>query len=167
MKTTQYIALATLLTGSASIANASVARNSTPSEMVGKWRWSTQSLINYENQTTGSIDGSGMSTSLTFTKDGRYTFNFYVKMRTYNLVSEANTYSEGTVTWKNGQFTLHPVKGHYLGWYNGKQKTNRDMTTAERQKNTQWHWKWDIKDNKRVLMMGMTPTNLSQFKREG
>lgn len=167
VKFTSYFAMTALLTASASVSMAAPKKGSAPSDMVGKWRWSSVSMSNYENSTTGAIEGGGgMSTAFTFTKDGRYTFNFYMKVRTYSLVSEANTYSEGTVIWSNGEFILHPTKGHYLSWYGGRKKTDRDMTASERKKNTHWYFKWEDKGGTRVPMMGMSPTILSQFKRE-
>lgn len=172
MKTASFSRLSALTTAlvvtSAATAQAAPTRSSVPADMVGKWRWMTISGSNYQDTTTGRIEGGGgMSTTFTFTKDGRYKFFFYVKLRTYSLVTEASTTSEGTVVFSNGKFVLRPTKGHYMGWYNGNKKTDRDMTAAERQKNTEYLWKWTEQNGKRVLMIGPTPNSLSQFKREG
>lgn len=80
MNITRLIALAALLFATSPVAIAAPKKGATPPELVGKWRWTSVSMTNYENTTSGAYEsGSGMSTTLTFTKDGRYSFFFYVK----------------------------------------------------------------------------------------
>jgi len=136
-----------------------------PAELIGSWRWTTISGSNYVDRTTGQItdNAGGMSAGFTFEKDGHYKFNFYVRQRTYGLVTEAFTTHEGTVTFEAGKFTLHPTKGHYRGSIAGK-PLDRPMSQDEMKKNNVYFWKWATKDGKRQLMVGPSEDSMSHFK---
>jgi len=139
-----------------------------PADMLGAWSWTTISSVGYQNQTTGQLaEPSGMSTRFDFTKDGRYKFMFYVRQRTYNLVTESTTTSEGTVKFNgDGTFTLYPEKGHYKG-HTGSKPLDRPMTAAER-KPSHYAYEWRTEDGKRSLYVSPgkeRSANMSRFKR--
>jgi hypothetical protein len=136
-----------------------------PSSLLGSWRWTTISASNYYNPSTGQItdNAGGMSAAFTFAKNGTYKYNFYVRRRTYGLITESWTTEEGKVSFGNGTFTLRPAKGHYRG--TGSMNVNRDMTAAERKPHT-YIWRWEMRDGKKVLLIGPSEPSLSIFKPE-
>jgi hypothetical protein len=158
----------TTLTATAAEKPASTAKKgAVPAELVGNWRWTTISGTNYVDRSTGQItdNAGGMSTGFTFGKDGRYKFNFYIKQRTYGLLTESYTTEEGTVTFQPGTFTVQPTKGHYRGSSTGGRKVDRPMTKSEMKKKV-YLWRWQTKDGQRQLMMGPSEQSLSHFKKE-
>lgn len=136
-----------------------------PSSLLGSWRWTTISASNYYNPTTGQItdNAGGMSAGFTFNKNGTYKFNFYVRRRTYGLISESWTMEEGKVTFGKDTFTLQPTRGHYKG--TGSTHVDRPMTAAERKRRS-YVWRWEMRDGKKVLLMGPGESSLSIFKPE-
>ena len=70
---------------------------------------------------------------------------------------------EGTVTFGEGTFTLHPEKGHYKG-HTGTRPLDRPMTAEERKAST-YRWEWRNEDGKRQLYIGPDTKILSRFKR--
>ncbi|HZP83162.1 MAG TPA: hypothetical protein VFB21_16085 [Chthonomonadaceae bacterium] len=135
-----------------------------PADLIGDWSWTTISRVNYVDTNTNQLMApSGMSAKFTFTRDGRYKKFFYVRQRTYSLVSEATTTEEGTVTFGEDSFTMHPEKGHYKG-NTGSRLIDRDMTREER-KVTTYRWEWRSENGKRLLYIGPDAKSLSLFKR--
>lgn len=136
-----------------------------PADLVGTWGWTTISSINHVDITTRQLtEPSGMAVRFTFTKDGRYRFFFFIHQRTYSLVTESTTRSEGTVTFNDdGTFTMHTTKGHYNG-STGSRIIDRDMTAEERQKNSTYYWEWRTENGKRQLYLGPSKSSMSLFK---
>jgi hypothetical protein len=133
-------------------------------DLLGNWMWTTISSVNYRDTMTNQLlEPSGMAVRMSFGKDGRYTFFFYIRQRTYNLVTAATTTHEGTVTFNDDNtFILRPVRGHYKG-STGSRIIDRDMTEEER-KPTVYHWEWRTEDGKRKLYMGPGAAGMSLFK---
>lgn len=157
-----------LVGGLALIGTAALADNAgVPADMLGSWRWTTISGTNYVDKTTGEITGNagGMSVGFVFNKNGRYKFNFFVRQKTYSLVTEAYSTHEGTVQFADGKFTLIAEKGHYRGSSTGGKVVNRPMTKAELKQNTNYLYKWETVDGKRQLKIGPTVNSMSIFKR--
>lgn len=135
-----------------------------PADLIGDWSWTTIGSVNYVDTNTNQLTApSGMSAKFTFTRDGRYKKFFYVRQCTYSLVSEATTTEEGTVTFGEDSFTMHPQKGHYKG-NTGSRLIDRDMTREER-KVTTYRWEWRSENGKRLLYIGPDAKSLSLFKR--
>ena len=146
---------------------AAAAKGTVPAELVGgTWSWTTISSVNYQDTVTRQLAApSGMSAHFTFLPGRRYKYFFYVRQRTYSLVTESTSTHEGTVTFNgDGTFTLRPVKGHYKG-STGSRIIDRPMTEAER-KPMNFVYEWRTEDNKRQLYMGPSKSSLSRFKRE-
>ena len=157
-----------LLSGLALIGTAAHAqKTAVPADMLGSWRWTTISGTNYVDKTTGQINDNagGMSVGFVFSPNGRYKFNFFVRRKTYGLVTEAYSTHEGTVKFGNGQFTLTATKGHYRGSSTGGKTVDRPMTRDELKKNTVYLYKWETVDGKRQLKIGPTLDSLSIFKK--
>ena len=109
-------------------------------------------------------DPSGMSAKFTFTRNGRFTKYFYVRQRTYSLVTESTTTSEGTYKDNgDGTLTLVTEKGHYKG-HTGSRIIDRPMTEAERTSG-KWYYEWRNEDGKRKFYFGPSRERLSPFKR--
>lgn len=134
-----------------------------PADLLGDWSWTTISSVNYKDTGTNRLaEPSGMSVKFTFTKDGRYKKFFYVRQRTYSLVSEATTTEEGTVTFGENSFTLHPEKGYYKG-NTGSRIIDRPMKPEER-KTVVHRWEWRTDKDKRQLYIGFDPEHMSLFR---
>jgi hypothetical protein len=146
-------------------AAAAVGNAKVPAELLGAWSWTTISGVNYRDTITKQLaEPSGMSAKFTFRKDGGYHFFFYVRQRTYSLVTESNTTAEGTVTFgSDGTFTVRPVRGHYKG-HTGGRVIDRPMTAEER-KPAVYHWEWRTEDGERRLYIGPSKASMSLFKR--
>jgi hypothetical protein len=141
------------------------ATGKTSADMMGAWSWTTISGVNYRDTVTNALaEPSGMSVKFTFSPDGRYTKFFYVRQRTYSLVTQATTTEEGRVTFAQGSFTLHPEKGHYKG-NTGSKIVDRPMTEQERKPST-YYWEWRTDQGKQALYMGPTLTSLSRFTKQ-
>jgi hypothetical protein len=141
-------------------------RGGVPTELVGgTWSWTTISGVNYQNTVTKQLAApSGMSARFTFLPGGRYQYFWYMRQRTYNVVTEATSTHEGKVTFNDdGTFTLHPAKGHYKG-NTGSRIIDRPMTETER-KPMSFVYEWRNEDGKRQLYMGPSKSSLSRFKR--
>jgi hypothetical protein len=140
------------------------AKGAVPADLVGSWSWTTISSVNYRDTTTNRLmEPSGMSARFTFTKDGRYKSFFYVRQRTYSLVTEATTTEEGTVSFNDdGTFTMRPERGHYKG-STGSRLIDRPMTAAERKPKV-YHWEWRGEGGKRQLHIGPDEKSMSLFK---
>jgi hypothetical protein len=137
-----------------------------PAELVGgTWSWTTISGVGYRDTITKRLaEPSGMSARFTFLPGGRYAYFWYMRQRTYNLVTEATSTHEGRVTFNgDGTFTLHPAKGHYKG-STGSRLIDRPMTEAEK-KPMDFVYEWRNEDGKRQLYMGPSKSSLSRFKR--
>lgn len=135
-----------------------------PGSLQGEWTWTTISSVNHVNKTTGALaEPSGMSAKFTFLPNGRYKMFFFVRQRTYNLVSQATTTEEGKVTFGKGTFVLNPTRGHYKG-YTGSRVIDRPMSLSDLKSKT-YHWEWRIENGKRQLYMGPTQQSMSPFKR--
>ncbi|HEX8237130.1 MAG TPA: hypothetical protein VF600_14325 [Abditibacteriaceae bacterium] len=157
-----------LLGGVALIGTAAQAqKTAVPADMLGSWRWTTISGTNYVDKNTGQItdNAGGMSVGFVFNRNGRYKFNFFVRQKTYSLVTEAYSTHEGTVKFGDGQFILIAEKGHYRGSSTGGKTVDRPMTKDELKKNTVYLYKWETVDGKRQLKIGPTLNSLSLFKR--
>jgi|GEM_PF-3578834 hypothetical protein len=138
-----------------------------PGDLIGSWEWTTISGVNYQDMNTGRLmEPSGMATKFTFTKDGHFKFFFYVRQRTYNLVTQSTTTSEGTVKFNgDGTFTLYPEKGHYKG-NTGSRVIDRPMTAEER-KPTTYAYEWRNENGKRELYVApgkQRSDNMSRFR---
>lgn len=144
---------------------ANAAGSRIPADVIGEWSWTTISSVNYRDTTTNQLmEPSGMSAKFTFTRDGRYKKFFYVRQRTYSLVTESTTTEEGTVVFNaDGTFLIKPTRGHYAG-HTGTRPIDRDMTESER-KPTTWYWEWRSADGKRQLYIGPSKEALKLFKR--
>jgi hypothetical protein len=137
-------------------------QGSVPADLLGEWSWTTIGSVNYLNTTTNQLaEPSGLSAKFTFTRDGRYKKFFYIRQRTYSLVTESTTTEEGTVTFGDGTFTVHPEKGYYKG-HTGTRIVDRPMTKEER-KATAYHWEWRNENGTRRLYMGPDAKSLSRF----
>jgi hypothetical protein len=140
---------------------------STPKEMLGTWRWTTISGSNYVGRDGRITDNAGgMSVTFTFMPGNRYKFFFFVRQKTYSLVTEATTTHEGTVVFGKDRFTLKPVKGHYRGSSTGSKVVNRSMSRAEMKKNNVYAWKWAEENGKKFLMAGPGSTPSSRFTKQ-
>jgi hypothetical protein len=137
---------------------------SVPSSLVGPtWSWTTIGGVNYVDQKGTMMEPSGMSASYTFTPDGRYKFFFYVRQRTYSLVTESTTNHSGKVTFAdNNTFTVYPEKGTYKG-HTGSRIIDRPMTESERKPVT-WYYEWRTENGKRVLYIGPNKSSARPFK---
>ena len=136
----------------------------TPAELVGDWSWTTISAVGYTDPTTHRLmEPSGMSCRFTFSRDGRYKKVFYIRQRTYSFVTESTTTEEGTVTFRDGSFTMHPEKGYYKG-NTGSRIIDRPMTQEER-KMTVFHLEWRNESGKRQLYLGPDAQSAKLFKR--
>lgn len=134
------------------------------SALKGDWSWTTISSVNHINKTTGALaEPSGMSVKFSFLPNGRYKMFFYVRQRTYNLVSEATTTEEGKVVFGKGSFVLTATKGHYKG-FTGSRVIDRNMSPSELKSKT-YYWEWRTVNGKRQLYMGPTQQSMSPFKR--
>jgi hypothetical protein len=136
-----------------------------PSDLIGSWSWTTIGGVNYRDTNTGQLkEPSGMSARFTFTPDGRYTYFWYARQRTFSLVTEATSTHEGKVVFAGdgGTFTLHPAKGHYKG-NTGSRLIDRPMTAEERKPMT-FRWEWRTENGKRQLYIGPGKNSLSPFK---
>jgi hypothetical protein len=136
-------------------------------DLQGTWSWTTISSVGYRDTVTKQLaEPSGMSARFTFLPNGRYKYFFYVRQRTYSLVTESATTEEGTVTFNPdaGTFTMKPTKGHYKG-STGSRLIDRDMTAAERKPHV-YRYEWREGDGgKKQLYIGPTADSLSLFKR--
>lgn len=132
----------------------------------GTWSYTTIGSVNYADKTTGKLaEPSGMSVRFTFTKDGRYAYFWFMRQRTYNLVTEATSTHEGTVTFNgDGTFTLTPITGHYKG-NTGSKSIDRPMTDAERKPMT-FFYEWRTENGQRRPFIGPSKASLSLFKPE-
>jgi hypothetical protein len=142
-------------------------RGGVPTELVGgTWSWTTITDRGHINTTTKQLtEASGMSARFTFLPGGRYKYFWYMRQRTYSLVTEATSTHEGAVTFNgDGTFTLHPAKGHYKG-NTGSRIIDRPMTEDEK-KPMNFVYEWRNEDGKRQLYMGPSKSSLSRFKRE-
>jgi hypothetical protein len=139
----------------------------TPADLVGPtWSWTTISGVGYRDIVTKQLAApSGMSARFTFTPDGRYDYFWYMRQRTYSLVTESTSTHQGRVTFNNdGTFTLHPAKGHYKG-SSGSKIVDRPMTADEKKPMT-FTYEWRNEEGKRQLYIGPSKSSLSRFKRE-
>jgi hypothetical protein len=148
-------------------ASATAGSGAVPGDLQGTWTWTTISSINYQDTVTKQLaEPSGMSARFTFLPNGRFKYFFYIRQRTYSLVSEAATTQEGTVTFnQDGTFTMRTTKGHYKG-NTGSRIIDRDMTAAELKKPQVYHYEWREGDGgKKQLYIGPSANSLSPFKR--
>jgi hypothetical protein len=139
-------------------------KSGVPASLLGPtWSSTSISSSNYVNQYGQMAEPSGMSASYTFTRDGRYKFFFYVRQRTYNLVSESTTRHEGKVTFTGeNTFTVYPEKGTYKG-NTGSRIIDRPMTARERKPVT-WYYEWRTEDGQRALYIGPNKASARRFK---
>jgi len=143
-------------------------KGTAPADMIGTWTWTTISSVNYQDTVTKQLaEPSGMSARFTFLPNGRFKYFFYVRQRTYSLVTEAATTEEGTVTFNpDGTFTMKATKGHYKG-NTGSRIIDRDMTATERKPHI-YHYEWREADGgKKQLYIGPSADSLSPFQRAG
>jgi hypothetical protein len=139
----------------------------TPADLVGPtWSWTTISGVGYRDIVTKRLAApSGMSARFTFTPDGRYDYFWYMRQRTYSLVTESTSTHQGRVTFNgDGTFTLYPAKGHYKG-SSGSKIVDRPMTADEKKPMT-FAYEWRNEEGKRQLYIGPSKSSLSRFKRE-
>ncbi len=137
-----------------------------PADLLGKtWSWTTISGVGYRDTITKQLaEPSGMSVRFTFTPDGRYDYFWYMRQRTFSLVTEATSTHQGKVTFNgDGTFTLHPTKGHYKG-STGSKIVDRPMTEDEKRKPMTFAYEWRTEDGKRQLYIGPSKSSLSRFK---
>ena len=93
-----------------------VAFQSTPTQCVGEWRYTT---INGRSYYDGSIGqylghGGGNSETLVFGKDGSFKDFVYIENSpSAGWTTQITTTMEGRVEWSEGRFKLIPSKGHY------------------------------------------------------
>jgi len=138
-----------------------------PASLIGgTWKWTTIGGVGYVNTTTGQMaEPSGMSARFTFTRDGHYTYFFFIHQRTYGMVSETTTTESGAVSFRDdGTFLLTPSRGHYRG-NAASTMIDRDMTPAERKART-FYWEWRTASGKRQFYIGPGRSSLSPFTRE-
>jgi hypothetical protein len=143
-----------------------------PEDLVGQWKWGTISSMSYEDARTGRNlgPGRGMMVFFTFEKSGKYKKFFTMQTRSYDWTTQVWTEEEGTVTFDDSTFTLHPTTGKYRSSDNRVKRSNfeRPMTKEELKKNRQvYHWKWEksADNGKTYLMMGPSETSRSPFQR--
>jgi hypothetical protein len=136
-------------------------------DLQGTWTWTTISSVGYRDTVTKQLaEPSGMSARFTFLPNGRYKYFFFVRQRTYSMVTEAATTEEGTVTFNPdaGTFTMKPTRGHYKG-STGSRLIDRDMTASERKPHV-YRYEWREGDGgKKQLYIGPNADSLSLFKR--
>lgn len=127
------------------------AQSSTPRQVQGKWIYGSISPTTYWDSDTGRFLGNARGSAGIFEFDdaGHYKQYVYGEMRTYNLVNKFWTVHEGTVEFTADTFTIHPVKGHYIGEM-GSRKIDRDMTAEELEKAVVTnHWRIERDDHDR------------------
>ena len=142
-----------------------------PADLAGKWKWGTISFNSEVDVYSGRNLGprSGMVIFFTFEKSGKYNMVFYAQTLNYGWQTQTWSIHEGTVTFANGTFTLHPTKGKYKVTDNRVQRNNYDrpMTAEELKQNTVYLWRWEKNpnDGKTYLKIGPSERSLSHFQR--
>lgn len=137
----------------------------TPADLVGPtWRWITISSVGHRDTVTKQLtEPSGMSVRFTFSRGSCHKYFFYVRQRTYNLVTESTSTHEGRVTFGgDNTFTLRPAKGHYKG-STGSKIVDRPMTDDEKKPVT-FFYEWRTENGKRQLYIGPSKSSLSRFQ---
>lgn len=117
----------------------------TPKALLGKWIYGSIGGMTYWDTDTGKFIGNARGSAGIFEFDnaGRYREYIYLEMRTGYYTNKAWTVHEGAVTFDGDTFTIHPERGHYQFWTNGKQTTDRDMTPEEAKKLSKTY-KWTL-----------------------
>ncbi len=119
---------------------------STPTEMVGKWKWGTINPTWFEDKYTGEYKGhgGGVSAYFEFEKNGKFKHFVYVEMNTNGFKNQTYTTMEGTVAAEGDTFRLKVEKGFYRSRSNMGAKNNfdRPMTDEERSKASKNPYKW-------------------------
>lgn len=128
---------------------AMAAQSSTPTEMVGEWRWGTINPTTFHDSSTGAYlgHGGGISMYFTFKADGSYhKYFYYENSPTAGWTTKVWSESEGKIVVEGDTFTLKATKGHYLSQDNrvAKYNINRDMTAEDLKNEAKSKYRWSM-----------------------
>jgi hypothetical protein len=156
---------------SAPASKGSIKKHAVPTQLLGKWSFTSISGTTYWDKSTGAYMGSGNGGSQTYTfySNGTYKFFNYIKTNSYGWEMQALTWEEGTVTANpnTGSITLRATSGRYQVMDNRISKNNykRPMKASERKVKT-YAWKIVTRDGKPLLQMGRSSSSLVDFKKQ-
>ncbi len=154
---------------SAPASKGSAKKHAVPTQLLGKWGFTSISGTTYWDKSTGAYMGSGNGGSQTYTfyPNGTYKFFNYIKTNSYGWEMQALTWEEGTVSVDGDKITVRPTSGRYQVMDNRVAKNNykRPMKESERKVKT-LTWRIETKDNKPVLQMGRDGSSLVDFKKQ-